>query len=282
MCQMLFKKIRRFKKTIYIGIMGLLIKDLSKISGFSSARLRKWQERYDILNPTRAENGYQYYDADDLRILRVVQQGLDQGLRISDIVSPGRKFLLSKSKNNFENQKDELLKALIKADYEVLEKFLSEERKVHSLRGFIRNAIRPLLVLVGESWEQRKITVSREHEITRWVQLYLGTEIDLLPSIPADERKWLIAPYPGDDHELGAFMYYGILRSLKMPVHFAGMLREPHLIEELKSHNYKKLSVSVTMPKTKKEIEALRKHIIRYTGLSKVSFGGRGYPPTAS
>lgn len=74
--------------------MSYLIKDLSRLSRLSPARIRKWQERYGIFTPVRGENGYWYYTEQDKALLLGMKERLDRGEKLKDIIALGRDGLL--------------------------------------------------------------------------------------------------------------------------------------------------------------------------------------------
>ena len=74
--------------------MSYLIKDLSRLSKLSPARIRKWQERYTIFEPVRGENGYWYYTEQDKDVLLGMKTRLERGEKLKDIIALGRDGLL--------------------------------------------------------------------------------------------------------------------------------------------------------------------------------------------
>ncbi len=69
--------------------MKFLIKDLSRMTSFSPARIRKWQERYRIFDPTQGSNGYWYYSNEDYLVLRSIQQRLAMGQKLNSVMGLG-------------------------------------------------------------------------------------------------------------------------------------------------------------------------------------------------
>ncbi|HNI98160.1 MAG TPA: hypothetical protein PL169_18975, partial [Leptospiraceae bacterium] len=91
----------------------------------------------------------------------------------------------------------------------------------------------------------------------------------------------LVAVFPGDRHEIGALMYYALLRYKKIAAKFVGILPIEHVIRELnRSNQYKAVSFSMTLAQTPAKIDKLRGRIQSRTNIKKVMIGGRGYSLT--
>jgi DNA-binding transcriptional MerR regulator len=256
--------------------MKYLIKDLSHMTGISGARIRKWQERYQIFSPEQEENGYYYYSNDDYRILEIIKKSLSEGKKISTIMQLGREKLLETG--NFENFTElemMLIEWISESQYTKLEKLLNKSKKELSLSKFIRSEIRPLIEICGKAWQQGHITVANEYTFSRWIAAYIMNicnkrKTDKLPI-------WLVAAFPSELHELGALMHYAILLDYGIPTQFVGNLPIEHLIKEIRQNNYRNLSLSITIPRNLKQIIRIKSYIKSRTNVKKIFLGGRGY-----
>ncbi len=62
------------------------IKAVQNRTGIKPVTLRAWERRYDLLQPTRMENGYRLYSERDVQLLLWVQRRLDSDVSISQVV----------------------------------------------------------------------------------------------------------------------------------------------------------------------------------------------------
>jgi MerR HTH family regulatory protein/GAF domain len=63
---------------------GLTLRAVSDRTGISTATIRNWERRYNVIRPQRAAGGYRLYDQQDVeRILRV-KRLLEQGIRVRE------------------------------------------------------------------------------------------------------------------------------------------------------------------------------------------------------
>ena len=56
------------------------IKAVSKRTGIKTVTLRAWERRYDLLNPSRLDNGYRLYTEQDIQVLLWTQERLAAGV----------------------------------------------------------------------------------------------------------------------------------------------------------------------------------------------------------
>ncbi|MEQ9363905.1 MAG: cobalamin B12-binding domain-containing protein [Leptospirales bacterium] len=253
--------------------MKFLIKDLSRMTSFSPARIRKWQERYRIFEPNQGSNGYWYYSNEDYLVLRSIQQRLAMGQKLNLVMGLGREFLLANLINDEFTQTEWKLIQLIKdSNYEMLENHLYVERKTKTYGGWVRGTLQPLLQMVGRAWETGFISIAEEHALSRW---FHGFVLQSLKSYAAPSAiDWLVVTYPGDPHELGALMHYAILRSRGKKVRFAGDLPREELVREVRAGNYQRISISVVLPQSREKLDSVRAELLAADPDVRVYFGG--------
>ncbi|MCB1307928.1 MAG: MerR family transcriptional regulator [Leptospiraceae bacterium] len=255
--------------------MGFLIKDLSRMTNFSPARIRKWQERYQIFAPNQGSNGYWYYTNDDYRVLRNIQQRLARGQKLAEVMNLGRDALLTNPlTDEFQDEEWRIIQLIKDARFEDVGRHLDEYRKGRNYAEWIRQVVQPMVVLSGRAWESGFLTVAEEHSFSRWFHSYM---LNTVESVQGDTLPdWMITVFPGDEHELGALMLYCKLRMRKMPVRFTGMLPLAELRRELVGQGYRRVSISVVMPQSTEKLRQLREDLTRAAPDVKICFGGWG------
>jgi DNA-binding transcriptional MerR regulator len=63
------------------------IKTVARLTGIPRNTLLAWERRYDLVHPTRADNGYREYSDLDIATLSAVRKLLDEGYKISEAVA---------------------------------------------------------------------------------------------------------------------------------------------------------------------------------------------------
>lgn len=257
--------------------MKYLVKDLSQLSGFSPARIRKWQERYHILNPEKGENGYYYFSNEDLKTLLFIKEKINQNYKIKEILNELNKPSITKEKiflKEFTKEELELIFYISHSNFNAIQNYLDKIYRKNKFNYWIQS-IRKLLLLTGKAWEKNLLSIADEHTFSRWIYLYISKKIIQLQT--NKDPTWLVCVFPGDEHELGALLHYAKLLYFKVPAKFVGMLPEKELLKEIKQNYYKVISISLVMPQKKEKIDTLKKKIQKQRPNIKVLFGGIGY-----
>ena len=258
--------------------MKYLIKDLSKMTGLTPARIRKWQERYKILKPETLDNGYHYYDNNDLFVLKRIANELEKNIPLSKILALGRDKLLEPvSQEGFSADELKKIQIIASGKYRTLEVELNRLHKEQSFSSWVKSSLHPLIVLTGKGWERGYISVADEHAFSRWFYSYFSEHIKKFKDKESKSFDWLVVVYPEDEHEIGALLHYGELLSKGVSARFCGRLPEDELIKELYSGNYRFLTISAVVPRKVSEFESLKKRIQDRFENIKIVFGGYGY-----
>lgn len=255
--------------------MDYLIKDLAGLTGLSPARIRKWQERYGILEPKNAPNGYWYYSNDDLFVLKNVNQLLSDGVPLIRIMSRGRKELLGlPSQNNLFNPKElDLIRAISENKFVSIREELSK-KKSESFEAWVKR-LSDVTKMIGDAWCEGVLSIGDEHAFSFWLPGFFREFIRKFEK--SVEPEILVVSFPGDDHSLGALLHYGLILSRGASARFCGMLPESELFRELSTGKYSEIHISIVVPKQKSEIAGLSKRIRKRFSSIRICFGGVGY-----
>lgn len=255
--------------------MRLTAKRLSELTSVPAANIRKWRERYNILEPERGENGYLYYTSEDYRVVLSIRRLLEAGNKLSAVMQRGRQNLLSISpKSDYSPEDLETIELIIEGNFGELGHRLDKILQSHSVDHLIRKKVWPLTVLIGEAWEAGFITVATEHAYSRWMMGYMSQLATQINRRQSAER--LFIAFPGDEHELGAMMHFVLMTGIGQGGRFSGSLPMEKLLEELGHGDYDELHVSATIPKPRAEIDKFVAAVHRKFPRIKVKIGGAG------
>lgn len=255
--------------------MRLTAKRLSELTSVPAANIRKWRERYQILDPERGDNGYLYYTSEDYRVLLSIQRLLDQGQKLSVIMHQGRDRLLAMSpKSDYAEEDLEILEIIIEGRFGELGHKFDSIQQSHRVEYLIEKKVWPLTILIGRAWESGFITVATEHAYSRWMMGYLSQLATRLNRRQSGER--LFVAFPGDEHELGAMMHYVLMTNAGQGGKFCGALPVEKLFEELSHGDYDELHVSATLPKQRADIDKFVSAVHKKFPRLKVKIGGAG------
>ena len=73
------------------------IQEVAELTGLSTARLRAWERRYDVVRPERQANGYRAYTASQVALLRAFARLVNAGERIGDLAADSRDAVIARA-----------------------------------------------------------------------------------------------------------------------------------------------------------------------------------------
>ncbi|MCE9597765.1 MAG: MerR family transcriptional regulator, partial [Spirochaetia bacterium] len=251
--------------------MDYLVKELAAMTGIPSHAIRKWQERYGILKPMQAQNGYWRYSNEDYFVLKSIQQRLADNQRLQEIMRMGRETLLEDKITNFSQSQTEFIGLVQAHSYDAIEKQFNKKTR-GTFSSWINRVIRPSVVLVGKAWETGLLSIPDEHGYSKWLQAYLFQKVQSFT--PVKKAGWLCVTFPDDPHELSSLMHYAVLRSRGLAAWFCGMLPREILLRELQTGKYSGVAISVVLNQTNQKKDALARAIEQACPGIRVRFGG--------
>ena len=189
---------------------GLNIAALSRRTGVAPDTLRKWEQRYGILRPTRTSGGQRRYGEWDVARVEWLRARLGEGYRIGEAA-----MLLGSADAEVARTPCEVREALVeavsRADEAALARLLDQIFVVGPLETAFADVVRPVLARVGEAWEDGRFTVAQEHLISGAVRARLDR---LLADARGSVRGTaVLACAPGEQHDLGLLMLAVLLRA---------------------------------------------------------------------
>lgn len=155
--------------------LTMRIGELSRRVGVSTHVLRAWESRYGLLRPVRSTGGYRLYGlGDERRVLAVLtlrENGISaaeacrtvlraERLRSGDGVADGDDRLTT---NEVGEALAELHLCIDDFDEAGAQVVLDRLTKGLNFEEFLRQALMPFLVSVGQAWERGEFTVAHEH-----------------------------------------------------------------------------------------------------------------------
>jgi len=197
------------------------ISDLEQLSGVKAHTIRIWEQRYNLLHPSRTATNIRTYGESDLRRLLNVATLCGQGQRISQVVRL--------SEEECQAAALALCNEVNPADYARINALQTaaldlDEPRLHHLfdeamgeLGPEEATLRlgyPLLQRLGVSWKAGSLSVAQERLVTQLLRQELLASADALPLIPlaqAEAKRWLLFLPEGEWQELALlFMNYAL------------------------------------------------------------------------
>ena len=150
----------------------LRIGELATRTGVSAERLRAWEARYGLLEPSRSGGNFRLYSREDERRVRLMQRHLAQGIAAAEAAELARNGIVKPTPARLgwtipPRVRDRSLflmrRALTDFDEGSAEQALDDLFRAFTIEAVIRDAILPFLREVGEAWLGGRATPAQEH-----------------------------------------------------------------------------------------------------------------------
>lgn len=263
------------------GNAAYSIRELSRLSGLSSDRIRAWELRYGLLKPHRKPSGYRTYVAEDLRLLLAVRRRVESGERVGKVADLGRKALLAAEAVRKAPPDDRMaaalqasLRSVRSGDMRKACLAIDEASELADADEFYLSFARPLLVEVGNLWAVEALPIWIEHFVTRHVR----RRLEALWAAEKENRgpvAILFCP-EGELHEIPLLGVAARLRAAGCrPVILGPHLPVESAIRAAEVHRAALAAVSVTYLKTPAAARTLAGKLASLSKKVPVFVGGR-------
>jgi methanogenic corrinoid protein MtbC1 len=248
----------------------LNIAALTKRTGVPQDTIRKWEQRYGVLQPERTAGGQRRYTELDVARVEWLKARLGEGYRIGEAASllgQGDRVPLSATE-----LRDEIVDATLRTDVTGLGNLVEQAFSLSSLHEAFFEVLAPALIEVGVRWEAGDVTVAQEHLATSTVRAAMQR---LLADARADVRGVaVLACAPGEQHEIGLLMLAVLLRADGWQVAYLGAdTPVPDAVELARVVGATALCFSAGTSEGAQALEAELTHVPTTT---TVVLGGRG------
>ena len=183
---------------------------VARRTGVAVDTLRKWEERYSVLLPTRSAGGHRRYSDVDVARVEWLKARLDEGYRIGEAAAMLGTTSVDPTRTPRE-LREAIYAALQESDIARLRELLDQTFAIHAMPRALNDVIAPLLTRTGDGWASGELTVAHEHLLSAEVRARVSP---LATSTAAGVRgSAVLACAPGERHELGLLMVAALLRS---------------------------------------------------------------------
>jgi MerR family transcriptional regulator, light-induced transcriptional regulator len=252
---------------------GLNIAALAHRTGVAPDTLRKWEQRYSILQPTRTAGGQRRYSERDVARVEWLRERLSEGYRIGEAAT----LLGAGAANGPARSPAELVRGILHAlehgDAADIGVQLDQAFALNSVEATLAKVVAPLLETIGDRWQAGELNIADEHLVSESVRSRLG---HLLADTGGGVRGVaVLACAPGERHELGLMMAAIALRRDGWNAVYLGSDTPAEaavrLAERLSANV---LGVSVSARKSGSALEEALREVPRPEGLQLVVGGG--------
>src|SRR4051812_31750802 len=153
---------------------GLNIAALAHRTGVAPDTLRKWEQRYSILQPERTSGGQRRYSERDVARVEWLRERLREGYRIGEAATLLGAGAASEPATSPADLLRGLLESLARGDATEIGIRLDQAFALNTVEVALTSIVAPLLEAVGERWAAGRLTVAEEHLVSEAVRSRLG------------------------------------------------------------------------------------------------------------
>lgn len=203
------------------------IKAVSNMLGIQPGTLRAWERRYQMIAPVRNESGHRLYTEEHLKILRWLITKVNQGFTISQAISLMEDSADSidpaepPKKDMMDELGQKLLSALLNFNGSQAHELINQAFSLYTIDKTVIDLLGPILIRVGDLWEEGKITTAHEHFASSFLRSRIEGLSNSFPHSSFLPRAVAVCG-PGEGHELGLLIFTLFLRRKGFDVVFLG------------------------------------------------------------
>ncbi|MDZ7881065.1 MAG: MerR family transcriptional regulator [Saprospiraceae bacterium] len=205
------------------------IKDLEKLTGIKAHTIRIWEQRYQLICPSRTKTNIRYYDDIALKLLLNIALLNKNGVKISKIAIMSHEEILEEVSKisaidfNCDTQLDALTIAIIGMDEANFDHILSANIEQLGFERTMIDIIYPFLERLSLLWLTGSITPVQEHFMGYLLRQKVIVAIDKEPFVSGNEIKKFIVYLPeGERQELSLLFMHFVLRARQHKVIYLG------------------------------------------------------------
>ena len=177
------------------------IQQVSDITNLSKQLIRKWEDRYQIIQPERLDNGYRVYSEDEVQTLILLKNHINNGMTIKQAVDHYLKYKDAPEVNPITFFHKALIKAGTEGDEHEILHLLEQAHHKFGVEKLIHEIVVPFLHEIGQLWCENAWGEYQEAISSQTVRDFLS-HIRRHFYVPEDAPLVLGSCLPGERHEI--------------------------------------------------------------------------------
>lgn len=178
------------------------IQAVAQRTGIPAATLRKWEQRYGVLNPERTAGAHRRYSERDVLRVEWLKSRLAEGYRIGEAA---RLLGGADSSDTVPSDPAALVRRIVEGaaatDPGAVERAVEQALALFEPRDAIDEILAPALREVGDCWARGELGIGQEHGASEIVRAKLHELVDVGADGPRGTAVLCCAP--GERHEIG-------------------------------------------------------------------------------
>ena len=177
------------------------IQQIADLTGLSKQLIRKWEDRYQIIQPKRLANGYRVYTDTELQTLTAVSELTSSGLTVSQAIERYTKEQAHQEEDHTASIRQAMIRAGTIGDEQQLLHLLEHAHHKFGVEKLLEQIVVPFLREVGQLWCDHAWGEYQEAISSQTVRDFLA-HIRRHYFVQADAPLALGSCLPGERHEI--------------------------------------------------------------------------------
>ncbi len=255
--------------------------------------LRAWENRYSAVTPERTESGYRLYTDENVEDLRWLKQQVEQHqTNISEAVrmlkankaKPVEPFIptpvttpVPTMEESYQRIADQIYDSLYQFQGERANGLIDFGFTMYGYDSMFYHVLVPILVRVGDAWEQGRASVAQEHFMTQLISQRFYQFFHLFPIYPHLPKVLALCP-EGEHHQVGLLLFSLFMRKNGAEVLYLGAnTPEEGIFPIIREQKIKLVCLSITSPGLMERCDQLVNRIKDEFPHMRFVLGGKGY-----
>jgi MerR family transcriptional regulator, light-induced transcriptional regulator len=237
------------------------IKQVSERLDIPAVTIRAWENRYNVVAPTRTEGGHRLYSEKDFETLKWIKtQVHEKNMKISDAVrllqeSPPASDPPTSQNDKHGELKEELYEALVNLDTQEANQIADLAFSLYDYEEVFHQILIQVLYKVGDEWENGAISVAQEHFASQFIINRCTQFLRVLPVNPALPKVLAFCP-EGEQHQIGLMVFSLFLKKKGHEVIYLGPNTPLEGLSDLiKMKDIRVVAISMTNPNPIEKVE---------------------------
>ncbi|MBT2692789.1 MerR family transcriptional regulator [Bacillus sp. ISL-55] len=256
------------------------IKQVSERLDIPAVTIRAWENRYNVVSPTRTEGGHRLYSEKDFETLKWIKtQVNEKNMKISDAVrllqeSPPASATPPSQNDKYGELKEKLYEALVNLDTQEANQIADLAFSLYDYEEVFHLILVQVLYKVGDEWENGTISVAQEHFASQFIINRCTQFLRILSVNPALQKVLAFCP-EGEQHQIGLMVFSLFLKKKGHDVIYLGPNTPLEGLSDLiKMKNIGVVAISMTNPKPVKKVEEWIQSCLKMNPSLKFIVGG--------
>ncbi|WP_145407170.1 MerR family transcriptional regulator [Paenibacillus xylanexedens] len=269
------------------------IKQVAAMLDIPTVTLRAWENRYSAVTPERTESGYRLYTDENVEDLRWLKQQVEQHqTNISEAVrmlkankaKPVEPFIptpvttpVPTMEESYQRIADQIYDSLYQFQGERANGLIDFGFTMYGYDSMFYHVLVPILVRVGDAWEQGRASVAQEHFMTQLISQRFYQFFHLFPIYPHLPKVLALCP-EGEHHQVGLLLFSLFMRKNGAEVLYLGAnTPEEGIFPIIREQKIKLVCLSITSPGLMERCDQLVNRIKDEFPHMRFVLGGKGY-----